>query len=237
MSRCRIERETRNSERGNWQRRGDNVALAPSPMERVSPAPRRECTSLRAAEALPHAAAGDAGRTNCGKQTQGDSQAASGSRTPLKQSSLETVRHAGGDGVASPEPNKEQTVTGEVCGSLPGSKSVARESTHEVEPGRPCCFPTRQLRAPSGRGVQRQEARSEESQGVRSVRSNQGQPRASGADAGEGADTTTQPAKETSAVRTTDSSWRTSLRAITNKATQDKGHRFGGLYRLLNEEN
>src|SRR5207253_6002830 len=83
------------------------------------------------------AAAGDAGRTTCGKQTQGDSQAASGSRTPLKQPSLETVRHAGGDGVASPEPNKEQTVKGEVCGNLPGSKSVARESTHEVDLGDP----------------------------------------------------------------------------------------------------
>src|SRR5207249_4930474 len=111
------------------------------------------------------------------------------------------------------------------------------ESTHEVEPGRPCRLPTRQLRAPSGRGVQRPEARSEESQGVRSVRSNQGQPRPSnwrGADAGEGADTTTQPAKETSAIRTMAKDRPTSLQAITNKATQDQARRFGGLYRLLN---
>jgi RNA-directed DNA polymerase len=48
---------------------------------------------------------------------------------------------------------------------------------------------------------------------------------------------TTQPTQETSAVRTTDSHWQTSLRAIAKKAVQDKTHRFGGLYRLLNEEN
>jgi len=53
----------------------------------------------------------------------------------------------------------------------------------------------------------------------------------------QGTGTTTQPAKETSAVRTTESSWRTSLRAITNKAAQDPKHRFGGLYRLLNQDN
>jgi len=47
---------------------------------------------------------------------------------------------------------------------------------------------------------------------------------------------TTQPTQETSAVRTTDSHWQTSLRAIAKKAVQDKTHRFGGLYRLLNEE-
>jgi len=45
-----------------------------------------------------------------------------------------------------------------------------------------------------------------------------------------------QLAKETSAVRTRESSWRTSLRAITNKAAQDPKHRFGGLYRLLNQD-
>jgi group II intron reverse transcriptase/maturase len=56
-----------------------------------------------------------------------------------------------------------------------------------------------------------------------------------GSEAGEGANTSTQSAKETSAVRTTEASWRTSLRAIATKAAQDPHHRFGGLYRLLNE--
>jgi group II intron reverse transcriptase/maturase len=54
---------------------------------------------------------------------------------------------------------------------------------------------------------------------------------------GEGANTTTQPAQETSAVRTTEPSWSTSLRAIAKKAVQNKTHRFGGLYRLLNQAN
>jgi RNA-directed DNA polymerase len=47
---------------------------------------------------------------------------------------------------------------------------------------------------------------------------------------------TSQPAKETGAVRTTDNHWPTSLRAIAKKAQQQKRHRFGGLYRLLNEQ-
>jgi len=46
-----------------------------------------------------------------------------------------------------------------------------------------------------------------------------------------------QSAQETSAVRTTESSWRTSLRAIAKKAVEQPTHRFGGLYRLLNEVN
>jgi retron-type reverse transcriptase len=58
-----------------------------------------------------------------------------------------------------------------------------------------------------------------------------------GTDSSQGVNVTSQPAKETSAVRTTESNWRTSLRAIARKAQQDKRHRFGGLYRLLNEQN
>lgn len=46
-----------------------------------------------------------------------------------------------------------------------------------------------------------------------------------------------QSAQETSAVRTTESSWQTSLRAIAKKAVEQPTHRFGGLYRLLNEAN
>ena len=46
-----------------------------------------------------------------------------------------------------------------------------------------------------------------------------------------------QSAQETSAVRTTESSWRTSLRALAKKAVEQPTHRFGGLYRLLNEAN
>lgn len=88
----------------------------------------------------------------------------------------------------------------------------------------------------AGRSTQRQGVRSEEKLGFRSAHSSpeQGQ---HGPDSGEGADKTTQPAKETGSVRTTETSWQTSLRAIATKAVQQPTHRFGGLYRLLNEAN
>jgi group II intron reverse transcriptase/maturase len=54
--------------------------------------------------------------------------------------------------------------------------------------------------------------------------------------AGEGADTLTQPAKATGPVRTTGKDWPTFLRAIAEKASTDKDHRFGDLYRWLNQE-
>jgi RNA-directed DNA polymerase len=181
-----------------------------------------------------HAAEGGVERTTFGKRTQGNSQAARGSRIPLKLSSLDTVRHAGGDGVASPEPNKEQTVEGQVCGNLPGSQRVAREERIDRNLGDPADSRRANSGHQTGRTVQRQEEHAQGRQGVRSVRSSQGQ--GHGPDPGQGTDKTTQPAQETSAVRTTDSRWPTSLRAIAKKAVQDKTHRFGGLYRLLNED-
>ena len=123
---------------------------------------------------------------------------------------------------------------GEVCGNLPGSKSVAREERIHRNLGGPADSRRANCGHETGRNAQRQEACSDGRQGVRSVRSSQRQ--GSGPDVGEGTDTTTQPAQETSAVRTTDLRWHTSLRAIANKADQNKTHRFGGLYRLLNEE-
>ena len=52
----------------------------------------------------------------------------------------------------------------------------------------------------------------------------------------EGGDRTTQPAQATSAVGTTEQSWPTFLRAIADKARRDRNHRFGDLYRQLNQE-
>jgi group II intron reverse transcriptase/maturase len=74
-------------------------------------------------------------------------------------------------------------------------------------------------------------------EGIRSVHSSDGQARERGSDHHEGADITTQPAKGTGAARTAETDWQTSLRAIARKAAQEKRHRFGGLYRLLNEAN
>src|SRR5207247_4182927 len=87
----------------------------------------------------------------------------------------------------------------------------------------------------AGRSVQRQEEPARSVQGIRPARSSLGSGKRC-PNPEQGAGRTTQPAKETSAVRTTESSWRTSLRAVTNKAAQEPKHRFGGLYRLLNQD-
>jgi len=153
---------------------------------RPSQPPKPEC---RPEPGQTPAAEGGAGRTTSGKQTQGNSQAASGSRTPLKLSSLDTVRHAGGDGVASPEPNQKQTDTGEVCGNLPGSQRVACEERIDRNLGGPADSRRANCGHETGRGAQRQEVRSEGRQGIRSVHSSQGQ--GHGPDPGQGIDAMT----------------------------------------------
>ena len=143
---------------------------------------------------------------------------------------------AGGDGVQSPQPNMKETVKGKVSDSLPGSKSVARVESDDRNLGDPETLRRTNYGNQAGRGDQRQEDRPENDPGVRSVHSSSQQgPR--GPEASEGADNATQPAKETKAVRTTEGTWQTSLKAIANKAAQAPHHRFGGLYRLLNEDN
>jgi RNA-directed DNA polymerase len=196
-------------------------------MERPNQPSHTECCQQ---EGQAKVAAGDASRTTCWKRTQGTSQAVGGSRTPPKLSSLETVQHAGGDAVAIAEPNTEASATGEFAGDLPGSKRMAREERVEGNLGGPETSRRTNCGSQSGKSLQRQEEGSEAIPGVRSVHSSQRQ-------TGQGADTITQPAQETSAVRTTAQSWSTSLRAIANKAVQNKTHRFGGLYRLLNQAN
>ena len=77
-------------------------------MERLNQPPNTECCGKQGQAGL---AAGEGSRTTFSKRTQGTSQAVSGIRTPLKQSSLETV-NAGGDVVASTEPNMEAIARG-----------------------------------------------------------------------------------------------------------------------------
>ena len=55
-------------------------------------------------------------------------------------------------------------------------------------------------------------------------------------EAGEGANKSTQSAQVTSPERTSERDWQTFLRAIAEKAYRDKHHRFGDLYRWLNQE-
>jgi group II intron reverse transcriptase/maturase len=125
---------------------------------------------------------------------------------------------------------------GEGATGLPGSKSVACAEDVSRNLGGPTDSRRTNYGSQAGRSTQRQGARSEEKSGFRSAHSSpeQGQ---RGPDSGEGTDKTTQPAKETGSVRTTETSRQTSLRAIATKAKQEPTHRFGGLYRLLNEAN
>ncbi len=195
-------------------------------MERLNQPPNTESCSK---DGQASSAGGNANRTTFEKRTQGTSQAVSGSRTSLKQSSLET-QNAGGDSVELAEPNTKASARGELAGDLPGSKRMACEERADGNLGDPEKSRRANCGHETGRGVQRQEEPPDANPGVRSVHS-------SPPKADEGADTTTQPAQETSAVRTTAQSWSTSLRAIANKAVQSKTHRFGGLYRLLNQAN
>ena len=55
-------------------------------------------------------------------------------------------------------------------------------------------------------------------------------------EAGEGTNRSTQSAQATRTVRTTEEDWQTFLRAIAEKASTDKHHRFGDLYRWLNQD-
>jgi len=140
---------------------------------------------------------------------------------------------ASGDGVRLPEPNTELPDKGEGREGLPGSKSVARaegDARNRGGPESPC---RTNCEGQAGRGAQRREALPD-APGVGFAHSIQ-RPGAS-PEAGEGADRSTQSAQATSAVRTTESDWQTFLRAIAEKAFIHKHHRFGDLYRRLNQD-
>jgi RNA-directed DNA polymerase len=141
--------------------------------------------------------------------------------------------NASGDGVNLPEPNTERSATGEGLESLPGSESVARaegSARNRRGPESPC---RTNCEGQAGREAQRQEA-PPDAPGVGLAHSmpRQGQR----PEATEGANESTQSAQATSAVRTTEPDWQTFLRAIAEKAFKDKHHRFGDLYRRLNQD-
>ena len=141
--------------------------------------------------------------------------------------------NASGDGVTLTVPNIAMPVEGEGVESLPGSESVARaegSTRNEGGPESPC---RTNCEGQAGRAAQRQEAPSG-APGVGLVHSIQG--RGASPEAGEGANRSTQPAQATRAVRTTEKDWQTFLRAIAEKAFTDKHHRFGDLYRRLNQD-
>jgi RNA-directed DNA polymerase len=141
---------------------------------------------------------------------------------------------ASGDGVVIPEPKTERTVNGEVLESLPGSQSVARVEGEARNQGGPEDSCRTNCESQAGKDPQREEAGPEGRLGVGSAHSIQRQD--ASPDAGEGADKLTQPAQATGPVRMTESDWQTFLRAIAEKAYQKKHHRFGDLYRWLNQD-
>lgn len=142
---------------------------------------------------------------------------------------------ASGEAVTTAEPNIEVTAYGEVMESLPGSKSVASAEGNTSNEGGPEGSCRTNCEGQAGRGAQREEALSDHS-GVGLASSIQGQPRASGPTLEKGPTEQREPAQETGAARKAEKKdWSTSLRAIAEKASKNKQHRFGGLYGLLNE--
>ena len=142
-------------------------------------------------------------------------------------------RAASGDGVKLPEPNTELPVSGEGRAGLPGSESVARVEGSTRNRGGPEGSSRTNYESQAGRTAQRQAAPSDPS-GVGSAHNSSRQ--GASPDASEGADRSTQSAQATSPVRTTEADWQTFLRAIAEKAFTHKHHRFGDLYRWLNQD-
>jgi hypothetical protein len=152
---------------------------------------------------------------------------------PSLSNSASKRTNAGGDDVASSAPNMGKAVRGEALSGLPGSKSVASEEGADRNLGSPESPRRTNCESQAGRGAQRQEALPGD-QGIGLAHSNPRQ--GSGPESGEGANATTQPAQATSTARPAGYHWPTFLRAIADKAARDKHHRFGDLYRQLNEE-
>lgn len=140
---------------------------------------------------------------------------------------------ASGEAINSAEPRTETTAQGEVVEGLPGSKSVARAEGNTSNEGGPEGSCRTNYEGQAGKEAQRQGA-SPDLSGVGLAHSSQQQ--GASPEAGQGANRATQLAQETSAVRKTGKDWPTFLRAIAEKASQNKQHRFGGLYRWLNQD-
>jgi RNA-directed DNA polymerase len=141
--------------------------------------------------------------------------------------------NASGEGVLLPASKTDSTVQGQGETGLPGLESVASaegSTRNEGDPESPC---RTNCEGQAGRAVQPKEALSG-APGVGWAHSSL--PQGASPEAGEGANRATQSAQATSAVRTTEKGWQTFLRAIAEKAYQNKHQRFGDLYRWLNRD-
>ena len=140
---------------------------------------------------------------------------------------------ASGDGVLLSESKTNPSVKGKDGEGLPGSESVARaegNTRNEGDPESPC---RTNCEGQAGREARRQGKPPGDS-GVGWVHSSQQQ--GASPQAGEGTNRSTQSAQATRTVRTTEEDWQTFLRAIAEKASTDQHHRFGDLYRWLNQD-
>jgi RNA-directed DNA polymerase len=140
---------------------------------------------------------------------------------------------ASGEGVFVSESKTNSSAQGKDEEGLPGSESVARaegNTRNEGDPKSPC---RTNYEGQAGREAQPKEVPPGAS-GVGLVHSSQQQ--GASPEAGEGANRSTQSAQATRTVRTTEQDWQTFLRAIAEKASTDKHHRFGDLYRWLNRD-
>ncbi len=141
--------------------------------------------------------------------------------------------NASGEAVNSAEPRTDRTAEGEVREGSSGSKSVARtegDARNEGGPENPC---RTNCESQAGTKAQRQEAPTD-APGVGWVHSTR--PQSQNSEAREGTHRATPPAQATSPVRTTEQDWQTFLRAIAEKAYTQKHYRFGGLYRMINQD-
>lgn len=147
--------------------------------------------------------------------------------------SASKVCDASGDGVCLSGSETAPTASGEGGAGLPGSQSVARAEGHAWNRGGPEPTCRTNYEGQAGEAAQRQAVTSQ-APGVGLAHSIQPQGRS--LEAGEGANRSTQSAQATSTERTSERDWQTFLRAIAEKAFKDKHHRFGDLYRWLNQD-
>jgi RNA-directed DNA polymerase len=141
--------------------------------------------------------------------------------------------NASGDAFLLAESKTESPDNGKGEEGLPGSKSVARAEGSTRNEGGPESPRRTNCEGQAGTAAQRQEAPTGDS-GVGLA--HRIPPQGASPEVGEGANRSTQSAQGTSAERTSERGWQTFLRAIAEKAFRDKHHRFGDLYRWLNQD-
>jgi RNA-directed DNA polymerase len=140
---------------------------------------------------------------------------------------------ASGEGVLLSESNTQSSGKGKGERGLPGSQSVARAEGSTRNEGGPENTCRTNCEYQAGRAAQRQGAPSSKP-GVGLAHSSP--PQGASPEVGEGANRSTQSAQATSAERTSEQDWQTFLRAIAEKASKDQHHRFGDLYRWLDQD-